>query len=112
VTGAAQDVLHNSDNNYWNGSLITGFVVDKDTDAQVEATYYRANNYNPSVATSTVPYGYSGTDYSVTAGVKHKFAAKTVGAAKVGYFETKNETSGGNSNFRGPVAYVSLEHAF
>lgn len=112
VTGAAQDVLHNSDNNYWNGSVITGFVVNKETDAQLEATYYRANNYNPSVATSTVPYGYSGTDYSVSAGIKYKFAAKTVGAAKVGYVESKNETSGGNSNFRGPVAYVSLEHAF
>jgi len=110
--GAANDVLHNADNNFWNGSVITGFVVDKETDAQVQATYYKANNYNPTLATTTTPYGASGSDYSITVGLKHKFTAKMVGSAKVGYLESKNETLGGNADYRGPVAYLALEHQF
>ena len=33
--GLANDVLRNADNNYWTGSLLAGFVVDKVTNAQV-----------------------------------------------------------------------------
>jgi hypothetical protein len=112
VTGTARDVLHNADNNYWNGNAIAGFVVDKDTDAQLQFAYYKADNYNAALATSTQPYGAGGRDYSVTAGLKHKFDAKTVACAKVGYIESRNDTAGGNSNFRGPVGYITVEHAF
>ncbi|MCX6954800.1 MAG: hypothetical protein NTV51_21800 [Verrucomicrobia bacterium] len=112
TTGTAADVLHNADNNYWNGSVIAAFVVDKETDAQVQATYYRANNYNAALAAATDPYGAGGRDYSITVGLKHKFTAKMVGTAKVGYLQSKNETAGGNSDYHGPVAYLALEHQF
>lgn len=111
-TGAAADVLHNADNNYWNGSVVAAFVVDKQTDAQVQATYYRANNYNAALAASTDPLGSGGRDYSITVGLKHKFTDKMVGSAKVGYLESKSDTTGGFANYRGPVGYVALEHQF
>ncbi len=110
-TGTAADVLHNADNNYWNGSVVAAFVVDKETDAQVQATYYRSNNFNAAL-TSTDPLGAGSRDYTITVGVKHKFSAKMVGTAKVGYLESKNDTMGGNADFRGPVGYVALEHHF
>jgi hypothetical protein len=34
-----------------------------------------------------------------------------MGNAKLGYFDAKNDTTGGNTNFRGPLAYVSLDYA-
>ncbi len=112
VTGVALGVNHNSDNNYWDGNVIAGIVVDKETDVQLEATYYKANNYNPALAYTTLPFGMSVRDYSLTAGVKRKFGPQTVGAAKIGYLESTNDTTGGNTNYRGPLAYVSIEHAF
>jgi len=57
--GSANDVLHNADNNFWNGSFLTGFVLTKHTDAQFQATYYEADNYNPALAATTTPYGQS-----------------------------------------------------
>ena len=107
--GAANDVLHNADNNYWNASALTGFVVDKATDAQIQATYYKANNWNPYLAVTTTPYGQGGRDYSLTFGLKHKFSDRMVGTAKLGYFNSTNETSGGFADYKGTVGYVSLQ---
>jgi len=112
TTGTAADVLHNADNNYWNGSLVAAIVVDKLTDAMVQATYYRANNYNAALAAATDPYGAGGRDYSITVGLKRKLTAKMVGTAKVGYIESKSDTTGGYADYRGPVGYLALEHQF
>ncbi len=108
--GLGDDVLRNADNNYINGSLITGFVVDKKTDASVQYTYYRADNYKvPSPA--AVFYGAGVKEYTVTVGLKHKFTDRIMGNAKLGYIDSKNDTTGGNTNFKGPLAYFSLEYA-
>ena len=107
--GLANDVLHNADNNYINGSLVSGFAVEKDTDAQLAVTFYNADNYK--VMYSTVPYGASAKEYTVSLGLKHKFSNSLVGNLKVGYFDCKNDTTGGFTNFRGPLAYVTMEHA-
>lgn len=108
--GSANDVLHNADNNYWNGSVVAGFVVDKLTDAQITGTYYRANNYNRALAAATDPYGAGGRDYALFAGLKHKFSDRLIGHAKVGYADSRNDTTGGNTNFRGPLAYLAVEY--
>ena len=108
--GLGNEVLRNADNNYVNGSFITGFVVDKDTDASLQYTYYRADNYKvPSPA--SVFYGAGVKEYTVTASVKHKFNDRLIGECKIGYIDSKNDTTGGNTNFRGPLAYVSLAYA-
>ena len=110
-TGIARQVLQNSDNNYWSGSLLTGFVVDKVTNASLQATYYKANNYNPQIAAVALPYGAGAREYSISASVTRKLSDRWVGSAKLGYYEVKNDTTGGNTNFRGPLAYVSLERS-
>ena len=108
--GLGNEVLRNADNNYINGSLVTGFVVDKNTDASLQYTYYRADNYHvPSPA--AVFYGAGVKEYTVTAGLKHKFTDRIMGNAKLGYINSQNETTGGRTNFKGPMAYVSLEYA-
>ena len=107
--GSANDVLRNADNNYWNGSLITGFAVDHATDAQVTATWYKADNYNRELIASD-PLGAGGRDYALYAGLKRKLSPKVLGHAKVGYVDSRNDTTGGNTNFRGPVGYLAIEY--
>lgn len=108
--GLGNDVMRNADNDYISGSIITGFVVDKDTDASIQYTYYKADNYKvPSPA--TVFFGAGVKEYTITAGVKHKFTDRLVGNAKLGYIDSRNMTTGGNTNFKGPIAYVSLDFA-
>jgi len=108
---AANPSQRNSDNNYWTGSLITGFAVDKNTDVSVQYTFQKADNFLPGLATYTQPYGASYKEETFTVGVKHKFSKTWMGSAKVGYFDSKNDTTGGNTNFRGPLAYIAMEHA-
>lgn len=108
--GTANDVLRNADNNYVNGSVVTGFAVTKRTDATLEYTFYRADNYDPSIVAS-VPYGAGVKEYTVTAGVKQKITDRLIGQLKAGYFHSRSDTTGGYANFHGPMAYVSLDYA-
>ena len=108
----ANDVLRNADNNFWNGSILAGFVVNKLTNAQIEASYYKANNYEPAIAAATVPYGASGRGYSISAGLIRKLSTRWLASAKVGYFDHTNDTTGGYTNFRGPLGYISMQRAF
>ena len=111
ISWDANNVLHNADNNYFTGSLLVGAVLTKHDDLSIQLTYYRANNYNPVMAALTMPYGAGAKEISISAGVKHKFTDRILGNFKLGYFESKNDTTGGRTNFHGPLAYVSLEYA-
>jgi hypothetical protein len=103
-------VLQNSDNNYATFGALTGFAVDKNTDMQIQANLYRAKNGNAILAPLTMPYGVAVEETTITVGVKHKLSGSWLLHGKVGYFESKNETSGGRSDFHGPLAYLAFEH--
>jgi len=109
--GAGNDTLHNADNNYWNGNVVTGFVLNKDCDAMLEYYCYHADNFDPSLSANTLPVGATVDEYRVTAGLKFKFTDRIIGTAKVGYIESKSDMTGGKSNFKGPLGYVSLTYA-
>ncbi len=110
VGGLGNDVLRNADNNYRNGSLVAGVVADRDTDVSLQYTFYRADNYKtPTNATQW--YGAGVKEYTIAAAVKHRFNEQMVGTFKLGYFNSENQTTGGNTNFKGPMAYVSIDHA-
>lgn len=106
----ANRIIQNSDNNYRTASLIAGTALTKVDDLQVQCTYYKADNYNPLLARYTQPYGASAKESSVQVGLKHKFSDKWIGHAKMGYIDHQNDTTGGFTNFRGPLAYVALEY--
>jgi hypothetical protein len=104
-------VLHNADNNYVNGNVVAGFVMNKTMDAQVEYAFYKADNYDPLAPSASLSYGAGGKEYTVTAGLKVKLSNQLIGHVKLGYFDSKSDTTGGNTNFKGPLAYVSLDYA-
>ena len=107
---SANDVLRNADNNYWTGSFIAGVAAGAKTNVELQASMYRAKNYQPAMVVS-VPYGAEVRDSSIVLAVKHRFTEKIRGTVKVGYFEQDNTTTGGFTNFHGPMAYFSIEHA-
>ena len=104
-------VLQNSNNNYATANFIVGFVAGPHTDIQAQYTFYRANNGDAALAVMTQPYGAAERSSMGTVGVKHKLTDKLVLNAKVGYVDSKNDTTGGFTNFHGPLAYVSLDYA-
>ncbi len=106
-----QSPIVNADNNYITGSALCGFAADKNTDIQLQGFWQRANNYNPQVALGGIPYGASFELSSYTVGLKHKFTDRIIGDAKVGYMKNTNTTTGGFTNYNGPLAYLSLTYA-
>jgi hypothetical protein len=107
----ADNLVQNANNNYWEGSVLAGYVIDAKTDGQAEFTYYRADNYNPALV-ETVSYGAGEEDYRYTVGAKRKITEKLIASAKVGYLVSQNNTSGGFTNYHAVVAYVALDRAF
>jgi len=103
--------IQNANNNYVVGSALCGFVLDKLTDAQVQGSWQRANNFNPQIAAGGQPYGASFEEESVTAGLKHKFNNRLMADAKVGYLERTDPTTGGFTNYHGPLAYIALTYS-
>jgi hypothetical protein len=110
VTNIASPV-NNADNNYVTGSALCGFVLDKQTDAQLQWAFQRADNYNPQVAQGGQPYGSSFEESNVTVGLKHKFSDRLIGEGRVGYLRWTDPTAGGFTNYNGPLAYVSLTYS-
>ena len=107
----ADAIVANSNNNYITASIVAGAVLTKEDDLQLRFSYYKADNYNPWVAYEAMPYGAGAKEVSISAGLKHKFSDRLLGNVKLGYFDSKNDTTGGNTNFKGPLAYVSLDYA-
>ncbi len=103
--------IQNANNNYVSGSALCGFVLDKETDAQLQGSWQHANNYNPQIATGGQPYGSSFREDSITAGLKHKFGDRLMAEGKLGYLERKDPTTGGFTNYRGPLAYLAFTYS-
>jgi hypothetical protein len=85
--------------------------LDKRTDAQIQGIWQKADNYNPQVALGGQPYGASYEYETVTVGLKHKFTDRLIGDGKIGYLRDTDATTGGFTNFHGPLAYIALEIA-
>jgi hypothetical protein len=100
--------IQNANNNYVSSSALAGFVLEKNTDLQLQGVWTTANNYNPQIALGGQPYGASFRDLSLTAGLKHKFTDSVYGECKFGYLRRSDNTTGGFTNYHGPLAYASI----
>ena len=58
-----------------------------------------------------MPFGVAIKESSDIIGWKHRSSDRWIGYAKIGYIDSKNNTTGGNTNFRGPVGYVSCAYS-
>ena len=114
VPVAAYDVnriIQNAKGNYTTLSAIVGVAIAAHTDLQLQYNGYRANNGNANIGLLAVPYGVACSDSTTTIGIRHMFSDKLVMNAKVGYIDSKNDTTGGYTNYKGPMAYVAFDHA-
>ena len=103
-------VIQNSNNNYVTYSLLAGAVITKTDDLQLKWSAYKSTNNDASISTYGTNYGASMSEYTITLGLKHKLSDRCIATGKVGYFESHNDLTGGNTDFHGPLAYVSLEY--
>ena len=103
--------IQNANNNYVSGSALCGFVLDKLTNAEIQGVWQKAGNYNPQIAAGGQPYGSSFEEQSITAGLKHKFADRLMAEGKIGYLRRTDPTTGGFTNYHGPLAYLAFTYS-
>jgi hypothetical protein len=111
IVSSSSDIatpIQNANNNYITGSALCGFVVDKKTDAQIQGTWTQAMDYNPQIALGGQPYGAGFLEESATAGLKHVFNSRFQGEVKAGYLRRTDATTGGFTNYKGPLFYASV----
>lgn len=109
--GAANTRLRNADNNYTTQSLVAGFAVAESTDVELEYSNYHCNNFHAEIASTAMPYGTSAREDAVTVGVKHKLTDRLRVNAKIGYINSRDDSLGGQANFKAKLGYVFLEYA-
>jgi len=103
--------IQNANNNYVTCSGLCGFVLDKKDNVELQGFCTEAANYNPQIAAGGQAYGASFLEQSVTVGLKHKFSDRLMGEGKAGYLRRTDGTTGGFTNYRGPLAYLSLTYS-
>ena len=105
-------IVQASNNNYTTTSIIAGAVLTKADDLQAQFTSYNAKDgsANSQIALYGVAYGADASESTATVSLKHKFTDRIIGTAKVCYIDSKNNLTGGRTNFHGPMAYVSVAY--
>jgi hypothetical protein len=59
-----------------------------------------------------VPYGLGATEYTASATITRQLTKQMRLLLKYGYFNYRDETSGGHNNYRGHSIYSSLQFRF
>jgi hypothetical protein len=111
ATSYVPSPIQNSNDNYITGSALCGFVLDKKTDLQLVGTWTQAQDYNPQIATGGQPYGAGFFEESATAGLKHVFTNRLQGELKAGYLRRTDATTGGYTNYKGPLFYAAVTYS-
>jgi phosphate-selective porin len=98
-------------NDYWTVTSSAGYIIDDKTDFYTDFSFYCANDYfkNPAVA---VPYGLGATEYSASATITRQLTKQMRLLLRYGYYNYRDETSGGHNNYRAHSLYSGLQVRF
>jgi hypothetical protein len=111
LTGNTVPSIVDSQNDYWTASAAVGFAVDDKTDIHAEYSYYRADNYEGASIVG-MPYGMGATQHTVGASISRELMRNVRVKLQYGYFQYRDETSGGHNNYDAHAVFSSLQFRF
>jgi hypothetical protein len=112
LTGAAGGLVKNSDANYLNFSLSSGYAIDDESDLFVDYMIYKAlGNYADNSAL-TVPFGTDSKLQVFSAAWSRRLDRRTTLTLKYSYTKNEDVPSGGNANFEANLFYAKLQYRF
>jgi hypothetical protein len=101
----------NFKNNYSEYGVDVGYLLDDKTNLDAEYTYYRADDYQNNI-TVGMPYGAGAEETTVSAGIKHKLSKNISTSLKFTYYTYRDQTSGGNDNYKAYMIYSGMQFGF
>lgn len=105
------NLVLNSDSDYWTVDATVGYALNEKTDLQLQYSYYRADDYVNNSASSQ-PYGAGDEQHSVTATITRRISKALQVSLKYGFFSNRDETSGGLDNYDAQLVYASMQYRF
>jgi hypothetical protein len=111
LTGNTLPSIVDSQNDYWTGTVAMGFALDDKTDIHAEYTYYRADNYEGGTIIG-MPYDAGAKQHSVGASITRELMKNVRVKLQYGYFQYRDETSGGHNNYDAHAVFSSLMFRF
>ena len=111
LTPLTSPTVTNFRNDYWTVSSSFGYIIDDKTDFYADYSFYCANDHfnNAGVA---VPYGLGATEHSASATLTRQLSKQMRLLLRYGYFNYRDDTSGGHNNYRGHSLYSGLQVRF
>jgi hypothetical protein len=98
-------------NDYWTVTTSAGYIIDDKTDFFVDYYFYCANDYFNNAAVA-MPYGLGATEHAVSATLTRQLSKRVRLLLKYGYYNYRDETSGGHNNYRANSIFSSLQFRF
>jgi hypothetical protein len=110
VPGGGPTVV-NFRNDYWTVNSGIGYLIDDKTDVAVNYYFYAASDYLNNAAVA-VPYGMGATEHAVSATLTRQVARNMRILLRYGYYNYRDETSGGHNNYRAHSLFSTLQIRF
>jgi hypothetical protein len=112
LTGLAGGLVKNSDANYLNYVVTTGYALDEESDLLVDYSRYEAlSNYVDNSAL-TVPYGTDSCAQVASIGWVRRLDRRTTLNLKYTYAKNEDTASGGTADYEASLFYAKLSYRF
>jgi len=111
LTGNAAALVSNSDANYTNFSLSSGYALDDKSDLYVDYNYYNAENYIDTSARS-LAYGTHVTRQQASVTLTRRLDPRTLVTLKYAYADNEDATQGGFADYTAHMFYGKVQYRF
>jgi hypothetical protein len=101
-----------SKNDYYTVGATVGFALTDKTDVSASYTFYRAENYDPSIFAEGLPFNASLEEHMVGGAVVHRFNRRMQLTTRYAFITAHDETSGGNNDFDAHLLSTALRFRF
>jgi hypothetical protein len=112
LTGAAANLVKNSDANYLNVSVSSGYALDEQSDLLADYMLYRAMGNYVNNSAVTVPYGTDSKLQVVSLGWSRKLDRRTTLNLKYSYAKNEDVPSRGTADYEAHLIYGKLQYRF
>ncbi|HEV3272757.1 MAG TPA: hypothetical protein VGZ93_11300 [Candidatus Methylacidiphilales bacterium] len=110
-SGGINNLVLNGENNYWTLDASAGYEINSKTHLQLQYSYYNADNYFNNAPTS-LPFGAGEIENNVTATLTRDISKSVQVSLKYGFYQNRDQTSGGQNDYDAQLVYVSTTFGF
>lgn len=101
-----------SENDYITASGTVGYALTEKTDLTASYSYFLADNYDPSIAATSLPYGAGLEEHVASAGVTYRINKNLQLMGRYAYMTSDDELAGGFADFDAHLLTTTLRWRF